>query len=146
MSGNGKIGKEVDPQLTKERRKREDQWMLKLRTVYPYGLNDALNEIVDTTGIVGRTYPSLQCSHSRPSIRSISKNTKLMDHDIFFTKFRHLLDNQLRSVAHFLRVSLFSMRKYDLKLIARRINEMLLDDECILFTVCYKMTLEIIKT
>ena len=48
MSGSGRIGKEVDPQITKERRKREDQWMLKLRTVYPYGLNDALNEIVDT--------------------------------------------------------------------------------------------------
>ena len=62
------------------------------------------------------------------------KNTKLMDHDIFFSKFRHLLDNQLRSIAHFLRVFIFSMRKYDLKLIAQRINEMLLDDECILFT------------
>merc|ERR1712141_752601 len=103
----------------------------------PYGLNDALNEIVDTTGAVVRPFPSLPRSHSRPCIRSVSKNTKLMDHDIFFNKFRHLLDNQLRSVAHFLRVSLFSMRKYDLKLIAQRINEMLIDDECILFTAWY---------
>ena len=38
------------------------------------------------------------------------------------------------------------MRKYDLKLIAQRINEMLLDDECILFTALYKMTLDIIET
>ena len=108
--------------------------MLKLRTVYPYGLNDALNKLADTTGVVGRPFPSLPRSHSRPFIRSISKNTKLMDHDIFFTKFRHLLDDQLLSVAHFCRVSLFSMRKYDLKLIAQRINEMLLDDDCIWFT------------
>ena len=36
---NGK----VDWENTKERQKQEDQWMLKLRTVYPYGLNDSLN-------------------------------------------------------------------------------------------------------
>ena len=118
MSGNGRIGKEVDPQITKERRKREDQWMLKLRT-WAHGLNDALNEIVDATGVVGRPFPSLPRSHSGPCIGSVSKNTGLMDHDIFFNKFRHLLDNQLRYVAHFLRVSLFSMRKYDIKLIDR---------------------------
>ena len=50
------------------------------------------------------------------------------------------------SSLYFLRVSLFSMRKYDLKLIAQRINEMLLDDECILFTAWYKMALDIIET
>ena len=77
MSGHGRIGKDVDPQITKERRKREDQWMLKLRTVYPYGLNDALNEIVDITGIVGRTFPSLQHSHSISCIRSISKKYQI---------------------------------------------------------------------
>ena len=34
---------EVDRELTKRREKQEDQWMLKLRTLYPYGLNDSLN-------------------------------------------------------------------------------------------------------
>ena len=45
MSGDGHLGNgEIDRGVTKERRRREDQWMLKLRTVYPYGLNDSLNE------------------------------------------------------------------------------------------------------
>ena len=146
LSGSGRIGKDVDPRITKERRKREDQWMLKLRTVYPYGFNDALNEIIETSGGIGRPFPSLPRAHSRPSIRSVSKNTKLLDHDLFLTKFRHLLCNQLRSVAHFLRVSLFSMRKADLNKIAQRINEMLLEDECVLFNTWYRMALDIIET
>ena len=29
----------VDMELKKKQEKQEDQWMLKLRTVYPYGLN-----------------------------------------------------------------------------------------------------------
>ena len=33
----------VDRELSKRREKQEDQWILKLRTLYPYGLNDSLN-------------------------------------------------------------------------------------------------------
>ena len=62
---------------------------------------------------------------------SVSKNTKLLDHCLFFTKFRYLVCNHLRSVSHFLRVSLFSMCKADLNKIAQYINEMLLEDECV---------------
>ena len=69
-----------------------------------------------------------------------------MDHNLFFAKFKHLLNNQIHAVAHFLRVSLFSMRTKDLKVIAQCINEMLLDDHFILFSIWYKMALDIIET
>ena len=61
MSGNGRIGKEVDPQITKERRKREDQWMLK----------------VDTTGVVGQAFPSLQRSLSLSLYSSLNSDNFL---------------------------------------------------------------------
>ena len=65
---------------------------------------------------------------------------------IYIYTYIYTLCNQLRSVAHFLRVSLFSMRKADLNKIAQRINEMLLGDECVLFNTWYRMALEIIET
>ena len=41
LDGDGRNGgKCLDPRSTKERKERELHWMLKLRTVYPYGLND----------------------------------------------------------------------------------------------------------
>ena len=33
-----------DQDLSRKRKKQEDHWMLKLRTIYPYGLNESLNE------------------------------------------------------------------------------------------------------
>ena len=41
LTGTGRLGSnEVDPTRTSERVSVEEDWMVKLRTVYPYGLND----------------------------------------------------------------------------------------------------------
>ena len=44
MSSNGRLENgSIDLTIQKERKRREDGWMLKLRSVHPYGLNDGLN-------------------------------------------------------------------------------------------------------
>ena len=62
MSGGGHLTNgQLDWELTKVRKKREDQWMRKSRTVYPYGLNDSLNEPIEDVPdhIIGLNFPSL---------------------------------------------------------------------------------------
>lgn len=54
LEGNGRTGrKALDSQVTSLRKARETHWMLKLRTVYPYGLNDRIgDEHRNTTGVL----------------------------------------------------------------------------------------------
>ena len=62
----------LDPEITKERKKREDQWMFKLRTIYQYDLiNDSLNDqssmkVVDTTGSTALLFSPFPRTLSRP--------------------------------------------------------------------------------
>ena len=45
LVGNGRtVRGAIDPSETSKRRSREVHWMLKLRTVFPYGLNDRVDE------------------------------------------------------------------------------------------------------
>ena len=45
LEGSGRTARNaIDPSETAKRRAREVSWMLKLRTVYPYGLNDRIDE------------------------------------------------------------------------------------------------------
>ena len=41
--GRGEDGK-LDPIMNRIRKKKKTEWMLKLRTVYPYGLNDRVGD------------------------------------------------------------------------------------------------------
>ena len=46
VSGNGRTARgALDPGVVVVRRKTESEWMLKLRTVFPYGLNDRVDSI-----------------------------------------------------------------------------------------------------
>ena len=148
LSGSGRIGKEKDPEVTKERRRREQEWMLKLRTVYPYGLNDSLNSDMDPCGIVGIHFPSLPRNFSHPLVRRSSQKLKAFDHESFFRSLFELFQTNLRSVSKFLRVSLFGMRKSYLKTIAEHIHNILCisDDETLQFSTWLRMALDIIET
>lgn len=93
LGGNGRlVNGEIDPEFTRERRELEDGWMIKLRTVYPYGLNDSLNSTQDSNvqyssregvdGIVGKLFPALPRQHSRPG-RVHNKNITVIEFDNF---------------------------------------------------------------
>ena len=91
---NGK----VDWEATIERQKQEDQWMLKLRTVYHYGLNDSLNfpskDATDNHEPVGRIFPSLPRKFSRPNHRVFNKTSPKSNQKIFIAELRHILEHQ----------------------------------------------------
>ena len=100
----------MDWENTKERQKQEDQWMLKLRTVYPYGLNDSLN------------FPSKDATDSH-------KTSLKSNHQIFLAKLRHILKHHLHQASKFIRVSLYNMTKKELKSLAVDINHAILNDD-----------------
>ena len=60
----------LDSNVTKLRQIREDFWIKRLRTLYPYGLNEkAFDKISDSTEIsnaVGKLYPPLDRNKVRP--------------------------------------------------------------------------------
>ena len=148
LTGSGRIGKDPDPAVSKERKRREQEWMIKLRTVYPYGLNDSLNTDMNPLCSIGNHYQSLPRSFSRPPVRKMSQKLKAFDHQSFFTQLFELLQTNLRAVAKFLRISLFGMRKSYLKTIAEHIHNLLCisDEETLLYSTWLRMALDIIET
>ena len=62
LEGNGRTKRgAIDPSETSKRRAREIHWMLKLRTVFPYGLNDRIDEYQrETRKCVAKRFPSLK--------------------------------------------------------------------------------------
>ena len=113
--GNGRKNNMLDPEISNERKMREDQWLIKLRTVYPYGLNDSLNDhssmkVVDTTGITALLFSPLPRTLSRPPRVHNHNNNTSQDSDSFFTKFLDLLNNRSHAT-NFLRRGLLSMNK-----------------------------------
>ena len=70
-----------DPQFTPARKSRETQWMLAMRTVYPYGLNEKIGETGDLNrlrleddGIIGKKFPKLPRTNIR--VATTQGNTK----------------------------------------------------------------------
>ena len=71
FTGNGRTSRgAIDPGISVVRRKRETEWMLKLRTVYPYGLNDRVDIYSENNSthkakskfgedLVGKLFPSI---------------------------------------------------------------------------------------
>ena len=155
MSGNGRlVNGEIDPKITKERKRREDTWMLNLRTVYPYGLNDSLNFTPDVpgascdgvNGVVGKLFPSLSRFHSR-SARIHNHNSTQSDNVDFLSNIKLCLDMDPGSSAFNIRKLLTSMRKSHLKKIALQLNEFLSNVSCdFLYFQWYRMALDIIET
>ena len=148
-SGNGHLpnGK-VDEEEKMRRWKQEDSWILKLRTLYPYGLNDHLNfpsKDSDTLEPIGLSFPSLPRSLSRPSHRVYKKPIK-SDHFIFIAKLRHIFEHSIHQASKFIRVSLANMPKRDLKSLAINIHNLILDDDVEAHSLWFKMILDIIET
>ena len=155
LSGNGRLASgEIDASVTRERKLREDAWMLKLRTVYPYGLNDALNFKPNTAyascdginGVVGKLFPPLPRYHSR-SFRVHNHNTPTCIPIDFISNIKHWLHTDAGSAAFNIRKSLASMRKCNLKKIAMQLNDILscVDSDFFYFQ-WFRMALDIIET
>ena len=79
LPGNGRKGKYLDPKSTKYRKERELHWMLKLRTVYPYGLNDRVGDefkIERNQKLVAKRFPRLDKQYIPKSKGNRQNTTK----------------------------------------------------------------------
>ena len=65
--------------------------MLKLRTIYPYGLNDSLNQPLKKV----MDYSPLPRKYTRPNHRVFNNSKILRNSETFIAKLRHLLVHKI---------------------------------------------------
>ena len=116
----------MDPSETKIRKDKEKHWMLKLRTVYPYGLNDTIGDEYrhNLTTPIGTFFPSLprkDTTHIRNRFRS--KINKPLDS--FMLDFDNILRNNLPSAMNFSRIYISSLKRSHLRLLGDIVNDYL---------------------
>ena len=130
----------IDKDLTRKRRKRETEWMHTLRTVYPYGLNDReFNEtsIKDGNEIIGKRFNRMPRTFNRvvnASRHCHNNEDRNYSYKTFLDKFSNCLLSDLKNVGNFIRVSLASMTKKNLRIVATHLRE-LMEDQSDTFVV-----------
>ena len=151
--GDGRTPTEaVDWVLAKARRKKEDSWMLKLRTVWPYGLNDSLNEVssnsIGDEDIVGKKFPPLPKKSNTPLRRTRNYHRQRpLNYTMYVRQMNSWLDQDLQHAAYNIRISLDHLNKKHLKKLADFLSDFLLEqDEHFLYTQLYLMALDMIET
>ena len=131
LDGDGRDSNGViDPSVTVIRRKRETEWMLKLRTVFPYGLNDRIgNEYMTDRGdaLICHQFPSLKRNnkHFRIRTKSIVSQNLVLDHFPYIVMESIRTDR--RNTMNLVRVLLSSLKKSSYKKLGDIINDFLLD-------------------
>ena len=127
LQGNGydEIGS-IDSETTKFRQTREDFWIKKLRTLFPYGLNEkAFDKVCDANEVgtaIGKLFPPLDRKMDRPK-RSRRPKIKPIDQSIdsFFHDINHWFQNEKLNLFNNVRILLNKLSRKVLKLIASEI-------------------------
>ena len=93
LEGNGRTARnEIDPSATSKRRAREVHWMLKLRTVYRYGLNDRIDEYQrEERKCVARRFPPLKRNFERRARGNFHHSPHGPSHSLFYKRFEQKL-------------------------------------------------------
>ena len=131
LPGNGRDEKDqIDPIITQLRRKKEKNWMLTLRTVYPYGLNSRIGDEYipenDNLSIISR-FPSLKRikEHHKVRTKLPTSNTFILDNFIYI--INESLRHNIKNTMNLIRVLLSSLKKSHCRILADRINDYLLE-------------------
>ena len=158
--GNGRIERNsIDLGIANLRRKRESEWILKLRMVYPFGLNERVdlgikNESLDSwkfknrEDMISRHFPSLPRQFIRNIDNRHTNRRGLIDfnYNAFLNSLDFWLTSDLPNAANKIRVSLACLKKKHLKSIAEYINDFLTDkDDYFIHLAWYLMALDIIE-
>ena len=133
LEGNGRTEHNaLDRSQVPNRRARETDWMMKLRTVYPYGLNEKTGEENNfgqterNYDIVGKNFPKLpRLSERTCESRHRKNNFSSFDCKQFLENFSNQLNNSIRNAANYIRVVLSSMKKKHMKELACHFREIL---------------------
>ena len=132
LEGTGRTSRgALDASQTSKRKARELYWILKLRTAYPYGLNDRLGDEFTkcsaNEGLIGKKFPPLSRKHLRFSRGSHIKQNNTKPNE-FFNKFLYNLKHDRPNIHNFCRVSLLAMNKGSLKKVAILLNDQINKD------------------
>ena len=119
---------EIDPDMLVIRKKKEDEWIKKLRTIYPYGLNESAQDKETDSSVrhpaVGKLFPPLPRSsrviRSRENRNNHSSNISCGE---FFQILDDLILNDLHKSFNEVRKMLNLIKKNVLKEIAFQIME-----------------------
>ena len=150
LEGSGRdVNGEVDPSVTVIRRKKETEWMLKLRTVFPYGLNDRIGDEYMTdrgSNVICTKFPSLKRHSNHVRVRTkvaVSPNL-LVDHFPFIVM--ESIKTNRRNTMNLIRVLLSSLKKASYKKLGEVINDFLLNKhDSFLFSHYFLAALDIIS-
>ena len=113
MPGSGYLNNnEVDEEMAIRRKAREDLWMKRFRTIYPYGLNEkAVSKNSDAEAIepaIGKLYPSLERIRPRPKrVHKRGNNFKAQDINSIISFFQYLdtlFQTQLKYLSNKIRI------------------------------------------
>ena len=93
---------EVDPDMLTIRKAREDEWIKKMRTIYPYGLNERASEKETDSSVlhqaVGRLFPPLPRSNrSYRSRTSRNNHTSRITSETFFEIVENLIHDDIHN-------------------------------------------------
>ena len=130
LPGNGYLSNgEIDLEMLAVRKAREDEWIKKLRTIYPYGLNEKAEGKETNSNVVhpavGKLFPPLPRHGTRLSRWRDSRNVKTsnLTCDEFFERLEQLLQSDIRNSFNEIRKILNLAKKKVLKEIAFHILE-----------------------
>ena len=130
LPGNGyRPNGEIDSEMLTLRKSHEDMWMKRLRTIYPYGLNEKANDKESDSSVlepaIGRLFPPLSRHGSRTVRSRENRNEKSSQLTCteFFEKVEYLLANDILNSFNEIRKSLNLIKKNVLKEIAFHIME-----------------------
>ena len=148
-SGRDEDG-EVDPAITTIRRKKETEWMLKLRTVFPYGLNDRVGDEYMTekdSSLIASKFPTLKRIHNRHRVR-----TKIHTSSDFITNnFLYIINESfrrnLKNTMNLIRVLLTSLKKSNCKTLFGKITDYLAEKhDSFLYVQYFQAALDILSS
>ena len=132
LEGTGRtVDNKTDPEFTHARRSRETEWILALRTVYPYGLNEKVADSGDLNrsndGIIGKKFPKLPRIAMRVGTNQVNSKPdySTFDHQQFLDTLVDKLQKDITNAPNFIRVALFSMHKKQLKELANKFRDLL---------------------
>ena len=148
LEGTGRDDKNaVDPAATTLRQKIETEWMLKLRSVYPYGLNDRIGNKYRSsiTSTIAKFFPKLERRQKRPT--RVRKGRNIVSHIDVILEMSSILHNNIKNAMNLIRILLESKTKKVLKTFVVAINDFLeRQSENFPFISWYLAALDIIET
>ena len=149
IPGNGRTARNaIDATSKKLRRERELHWMLKLRTVYPYGLNDRVGDefkVEKNQKLIGQQFPKLSRNFNRRS-RGNSNNSTHLDVETFLNNVDNLLKTYLPECMNYIRITISSLPKNIVKEIRELINDTILIQEDLEFSQWYLAAIDAIES